>query len=251
MIEYAVTLIAACATLSLAQPFISNFDSGIEGWSVETHTSPAGAFSLVSTFVPDFVTTGGDVGPHIAETDPDAEWSFFVSPDSWSGDLSRFLDRRLRYSTRTDTNNYPDGRLVILTGAGGATISHDAGIPDLNVWTRRETRLSEGNWYIGTTASGTPASESLITAILSDFESLLIGLEFGGDVAEERVDLDSVAFGLCDADLNDDGQVDFFDVSALLTAYNAQDPLADLNGDGLFDFFDISAFLGAYATGCP
>ncbi len=251
MIELTAAVIATCTTLTLAQPFISNFDSGIEGWSVETHRSPASTFALVSIFVPDYVASDGDVGPHIAETDPDVQWSFFVSPASWSGDLSRFLDRRLRYSTRTDTNNFPDGRLVILTGAGGATISHDSGVPSLNVWTRRETRLSEGEWYIGTNATGTLASESLIAAILTDFESLLIGLEFGGDVAEERVGLDSVAFGLCDADLNNDGQVDFFDVSTFLNALSTSDPAADFNGDGIYDFFDVSAFLAAYAAGCP
>ncbi|MEZ6164987.1 MAG: GC-type dockerin domain-anchored protein [Phycisphaerales bacterium] len=55
----------------------------------------------------------------------------------------------------------------------------------------------------------------------------------------------------CVADLNGDGALDFFDVSALLTAYNSQDPLADLNNDGQFNFFDISIFLQAFQAGCP
>ncbi|MCA9275798.1 MAG: hypothetical protein KDA29_07220 [Phycisphaerales bacterium] len=54
-----------------------------------------------------------------------------------------------------------------------------------------------------------------------------------------------------DADLNGDGSLNFFDVSAFLTAYLAQDPAADFTGDGLFNFFDVSAFLVAYQTGCP
>lgn len=54
------------------------------------------------------------------------------------------------------------------------------------------------------------------------------------------------------ADLADPfGELNFFDVSAFLTAYNAMDPVADFNGDGLFDFFDVSAFLAAYNAGCP
>ncbi len=55
----------------------------------------------------------------------------------------------------------------------------------------------------------------------------------------------------CLADLNGDGSLDFFDVSAFLTAYNAQDLVADFNNDGQFNFFDVSDFLSAYTNGCP
>ena len=55
----------------------------------------------------------------------------------------------------------------------------------------------------------------------------------------------------CPADLNNDGMLNFFDVSAFLTAYSSGDPIADFTGDGLFNFFDVSAFLMAYSAGCP
>lgn len=55
----------------------------------------------------------------------------------------------------------------------------------------------------------------------------------------------------CLADLTGDGTLDFFDVSAFLVAFNAQDPVADFNGDMQFNFFDVSAFLTAYTGGCP
>lgn len=55
----------------------------------------------------------------------------------------------------------------------------------------------------------------------------------------------------CEADLNGDGSLDFFDVSAFLGYFQGQDPGADFTGDGLFDFFDVSAFLSAYNAGCP
>ena len=47
------------------------------------------------------------------------------------------------------------------------------------------------------------------------------------------------------------GELNFFDVSAFLSAFNAMDPAADLNGDGMFNFFDVSAFLSAFNAGCP
>lgn len=52
------------------------------------------------------------------------------------------------------------------------------------------------------------------------------------------------------ADLDQNGHLDFFDVSAFLGAFSAQDQIADYTGDGSFDFFDISAFLSAYNAGC-
>ena len=55
----------------------------------------------------------------------------------------------------------------------------------------------------------------------------------------------------CPADLNGDGNLDFFDISAFLNAFAGQDPIADFNGDGNFDFFDVSAFLSAFSAGCP
>ena len=55
----------------------------------------------------------------------------------------------------------------------------------------------------------------------------------------------------CPADLTGDGNLNFFDVSAFLAAYNTMNPIADFTGDGMFNFFDVSAFLAAYNMGCP
>ena len=55
----------------------------------------------------------------------------------------------------------------------------------------------------------------------------------------------------CTADLSGDGMLNFFDVSAFLSAYSGGDLLADFNGDGVLNFFDVSAFLNAFNAGCP
>ncbi|MBO6738354.1 MAG: hypothetical protein JJ916_00685 [Phycisphaerales bacterium] len=47
------------------------------------------------------------------------------------------------------------------------------------------------------------------------------------------------------------GTLNFFDVSAFLSAFNAMDTPADFNSDGLFNFFDVSLFLSEYQGGCP
>lgn len=56
---------------------------------------------------------------------------------------------------------------------------------------------------------------------------------------------------VCAPDFNGDGVLNFFDISAFLGLFSAQDPAADFNEDGFFNFFDISAFLQAFSAGCP
>lgn len=55
----------------------------------------------------------------------------------------------------------------------------------------------------------------------------------------------------CSADLNNDGALDFNDISLFLILFGTSDPVGDFNGDGDFDFFDVSAFLNNFAAGCP
>jgi hypothetical protein len=57
----------------------------------------------------------------------------------------------------------------------------------------------------------------------------------------------------CPADLAAPfGVLNFFDVSAFLSAYGSQAPAADFAAPfGVWNFFDVSAFLGAYNAGCP
>lgn len=235
-----------------AQPLVSLFDDSDEGWTVETRNTPAGSFSFIGAFTPDFVSNGGDGGGYLSELDPDGNWSFFLAPEVWNGDRSAFSGRVLRYSTRTDADSYPDGRLVILFGNDGQRLSHDAGIPPLDTWTRRIVPLREGSWFVGTFASGAAATQPQIDAVLADLEALYIGLEFGGNTAEERVDLDRVAFGVCAWDLDVPfGVLDLADISVFLNAFVANTPEADLVPDGVYDLADIGVFVSGFTGGCP
>lgn len=64
-------------------------------------------------------------------------------------------------------------------------------------------------------------------------------------------DIPSVGQCSCPADFNNDGTLNFFDISAFLSAFNSADPAADFTNDGTLNFFDISAFLTAFSAGCP
>jgi hypothetical protein len=52
------------------------------------------------------------------------------------------------------------------------------------------------------------------------------------------------------ADVNFDGQVDFFDYLDFAAAFDATSPDADFNRDEQTDFFDYLDFVAAYAEGC-
>ncbi len=54
----------------------------------------------------------------------------------------------------------------------------------------------------------------------------------------------------CRADMNKDGTLNFFDVSAFLIALGAGNASADLTDDGALNFFDVSAFLSIFESGC-
>lgn len=55
----------------------------------------------------------------------------------------------------------------------------------------------------------------------------------------------------CTVDFSGDGMLDFFDISAFLSAFSSGESAADFTGDGAVDFFDVSAFLQAFTNGCP
>ncbi len=55
----------------------------------------------------------------------------------------------------------------------------------------------------------------------------------------------------CPIDFNNDSTLNFFDVSAFISALQSEDPAADLNTDGRYNFFDISQFLTLFSQGCP
>ncbi|MHA7812058.1 MAG: peroxidase family protein [Phycisphaerales bacterium] len=61
-----------------------------------------------------------------------------------------------------------------------------------------------------------------------------------------------IAEPACPGDVNNDGKLDYFDVSAYIGLFSAQDPRADYaDHDGVYDFFDVSTFLDEYNAGCP
>ncbi len=98
----------------------------------------------------------------------------------------------------------------------------------------------------GTVSDADGVVDGQVTIANFGFEFDLLDLNGDGVIAD-----DDMLLVDCQADVNEDGTLNFFDISLFLTAYANQDPIADFNGNGTFNFFDISLFLTAFASGCP
>ena len=80
-----------------------------------------------------------------------------------------------------------------------------------------------------------------------------VAIDGGGDsiveVAIDDFQLYTIGCPPSPADLNGDGELNFFDVTAFIVAFQNLDPVADFTGDGLWDFFDVADFLAAFLEG--
>jgi len=208
--------------------------------------------SEVASYAPTWESAGGDPGACVSEADPDTNWSFYRAPGAFLGDQSEQSGHGIRFSVRTSHTELSEGRLVILIG-GGFAISHMIPEPEIGEWSRHRISLSEGAWVASSVGAGPVASQTTIDAVLADLGEFLIGMEYGSDVLEEIVSLDTVLLGVCTADLVPPyGALNFFDIQQYITDYLAESPSADLAAPfGAFNFFDIQTYIGLYVAGCP
>jgi hypothetical protein len=101
-----------------------------------------------------------------------------------------------------------------------------------------------------------PAGDSvpLVFPLPSDFllnYNLNLDPAFGWDVTMDLSGAgNSLAMAGCRADLNGDGDLNFFDISLFIELFTEGDLGADFTDDKELNFFDVSAFISAYSKGC-
>ncbi|MFG0244960.1 MAG: peroxidase family protein [Phycisphaerales bacterium JB052] len=72
------------------------------------------------------------------------------------------------------------------------------------------------------------------------------------DIGDELSDNVFIATDPCPGDYNNDGNLNFFDISLFMAGFSNGDARADYNAnDGVFDFFDVSSFIAEFKAGCP
>ncbi|MFG0283077.1 MAG: hypothetical protein ACF8R7_01525 [Phycisphaerales bacterium JB039] len=74
-----------------------------------------------------------------------------------------------------------------------------------------------------------------------------------GDLIVNQADLDAIdaVLGICYADCDGTGTLDFFDFLCFQNAFATGDPYADCDGTGALDFFDFLCFQNEFGMGCP
>ena len=182
--------------------------------------------------------TDGNAGSGLGDRDIDGGATTLTSPilDAIAlGDEGELVYWRW-YSNNAGASPNEDSMLVQISNDIGnswttlETVSENAG-----AWVEKRFRIAD---FVE------PTDMIKVRFIASDLINGSIVEAGVDDLRIERVGCDSNP-----ADLNGDGNLDFFDVSLFLQAFNAQDPLADFNADGTFNFFDVSSFLAAFAQG--
>lgn len=184
-------------------------------------------------------------------------------------------------SASTDALNEPDGTMSALLNSQDSMTSADVDVSMAlevvyfrfytqhsgveageSLTVEYKTLLGTWNPLITFESDGNDQSQFELYQMPIPFDaySSTTGLRFtaDGDEADDSWFVDSVAITTvfideptCQADINDDGTLNFFDISAFLVAFSALDPIADFNNDGAYNFFDISEFLTAFSAGCP
>ena len=185
-------------------------------------------------------------GNQAGNTDVDGGSTVLTSPVfDVAGDPNATVSYSTWYNNAEGNSPSADTMVVEISNDGGGS------------WTTLEVIgpggiEAGGGWFaksfrIGDTIA--PSDQMRVRFTASDLGSPSL-VEAGVDAFR----VDSIACedpDLCPADLNGDGELDFFDVSTFLGLFGAQDPRADFTNDGAFDFFDVSAFLAAFNAGCP
>lgn len=145
----------------------------------------------------------------------------------------------------------------------GRSVAIDSGIVAVGAWNDNDNGPDSGSAYLFDASTNTQIAKLLASdGDGGDLFSFSIAISNGdvavGAILDDDNDTSSGSAYVftaplpeCPADLTGDGILNFFDVSAFLIAFNAQNPIADFTNDGFYDFFDVSAFLKAFAAGCP
>ncbi len=198
--------------------------------------------------------------------------------DSFENGITLILDWVVsNASASTDASNEPDGVMSALLDNQDTMTSADVDVSQAP----SAVYIHFSTQHVGVEANETLGVEyrtvlnvwNPLTTIVSDgddqtqFEFTQLSLPFdaygattalrftaNGDESNDRWFVDAVAVTTefiednCNPDLNDDGILDFFDVSAFLGGFAAGD---DYNNDGVTNFFDVSLFLSEFNAGCP
>jgi len=169
----------------------STFDTDGDFWTAVS-LADVGPFTniLGGPWIPTFVSTNGNPGGYLSQSDPDGNTWFWNAPTKLLGDQSLAYGGVLKYDLRQSATDsqYPSAD-VVLTGGGLTVVFRGTNSPGTN-WTSFAVPLVSDAWTIDQTSIAPTPSQ--LQAVLTSLTALLIRGEYrnGFDVG----DLDNVAW---------------------------------------------------------
>jgi alkaline phosphatase D len=158
----------------------STFSNSNETWTI------AGNSSVTE---PNYFSTGGNPGGFIdcVENTGNAFW-FFVSPNSWSGNWTRFIGSTLRFDLKSFLESGTGDVHNVRIYSGTNYAAWDYPITPQTEWTHFEVDLTASNFD---RISGTAGAS--FEGIMSNVTALWIRGDYGGN---DRTGLDNVGIGV-------------------------------------------------------
>lgn len=204
----AAVVLGTCGGVLAADPPVSRFLSGVEGWSLEGNV--------------DWVWSGNVGNPPgaliavVAGFEP----MVFRAPGRFLGDQSAAFGGTISYDLRTDAadGSFPLQPDVTLTGAG-LTLVVTLPTPRVNTWETRSVPLHpRGGWRVGA-VNGRVATEGELRAVLGSLTSIIVRGNYAARV--HGCWFDNAAITGCPTDFNRDGRLDSDDFFDFLNSYLA------------------------------
>ena len=233
---------SALAATGLEVAIADNFETNL-GWTVQNTNLQTGAWTRA---IP------GNFGRNDPPTDADGSGRAYVTGNTTNEDvdggptvltsptidLTGMANPTVAYRRWHYSNGAGDNLTVQFSSNNGATWTTVETIPTSSGWVPAEFNIAD---FV------TPTSQFRVRFSVIDVLPASV-VESGID--DFRV-YDVLCTDGCPADINADGVLNFFDLSAYLELFNSQNPAADLDQNGQFNFFDVSIYLDLYNAGCP
>lgn len=182
--------------------------------------------------------TDGNAGGGLGSNDIDGGATTLTSPslDAIIAGDDAMLTYWRWYSNNAGASPNEDSMLVEISNDNGQSwVELETVSSSASAWIEKSVRIAD---FVE------PTDQIRVRFVASDF--------INGSIVEAGVDdlkIEQIGCTSNPADLNDDGDLNFFDVSLFLAAFSSLDPIGDFNQDGAWNFFDISAFLAAFNEG--
>ena len=166
----AVTVCLVLPASAGAANLQSTFDSSNEGWQIQQDlTSPDPA---------NFVGTSGNPGGHITGTDTVVDTTFrwyFVSPGTWSGNLSANLNGTVSFDMRHSGAQVAP-RVAIADSQGNFLVKAIEPTPSVATWTHYSAtiNLAAGWTYQNMMGAQSPATQGNFDSVLADVFAVIV-----------------------------------------------------------------------------